>query len=317
MSIGQVKAPYRVKTAIEIERVLEERIRTGAYREGQQIPTVREMAEEMRVNKNTVVRAYQALARRGYLELTRGRGAFVRQREPARGTVDSRWLARLDQLLADAKRHELSRDAVLQEITQSVDRLYGHGRLQIAFVECNAADIETMSHELSTAVQHPLEGVMLSAVLAQPTAIAERFDLVVTTFFHLSEVSKAFAPERREQIIGVHAMPTHDTLLKIARLHSQVIGFVCDLPSTVDNLVHIIHTYHPSATIISALMDDGARLQTLLSKADAIVVTRSAHERLMGLRPKQPVIMVVFTIDQQSIDFLRTQIEEREASHAH
>ncbi len=297
-------------TAIALERLLEERVRKGEYAEGARLPTVRDMAAEMRVNKNTVVRAYQALERKGYLELVRGRGAFVRQCTPTSGAMDSRWLLRLDQLLADARQHELSRELVTHEIMQSLDRLYGRDGLRIAFVECNAPDIETLSGELSTAVGHPLDGLMLSDLLAQPADTERRFGLVVTTFYHLSEVTRALPLDARQRIVGVHAMPAHDALLQIARLHAQVIGLVCDLPGTVDNLVHIIHTYHPSATIMPALMDDRSRLKTLLKKADAIVVTRSCHERLMALQPKAPVIMVTFTIDQQSIDFLRARIEE-------
>ncbi len=302
-------------TAVEIERMLEERIRTGDYAEGAQIPTVRELAQELRVNKNTIVRAYQALERKGYLELARGRGAFVRQRAPATGMLDSRWLARLDQLLNDAKRHALSREAVLREIHDSVDRLFGPDGLHIAFVECNAADIEELGEQLSAAVHRRLDGAMLSDVLARPNEIAQRFDLVVTTFYHLSELSQAFEPESRDKVIGVHTMPTHDALLKIARLHAQVIGLVCDRSGTVDNLTHIIHTYHPSATIMPVLIDDDARVHTLLQKADAVVVTRSCYEHLMQLQPQASTIMVTFTIDQQSIDFLRARIQEQESTH--
>jgi hypothetical protein len=52
-------------------------------------------------------------------------------------------------------------------------------------------------------------------------------------------------------------------------------------------------------------------LKLLRKKADAIVVTRSCHEQLMTLKPNVPVIMVIFEIDQQSVDFLRAKIEER------
>src|SRR5437588_11385897 len=113
MSVIQHRSESKIGTAIEIEQVLEARIRDGQYAEGAQLPTVRELAEQMGVNKNTVVRAYQALERKGYLELTRGRGAFVRRREPLSGAVDSRWLARLDQLLNDARGRSLSREALM------------------------------------------------------------------------------------------------------------------------------------------------------------------------------------------------------------
>ena len=149
---------------------------------------------------------------------------------------------------------------------------------------------------------------MLSDLLAQAAELAARFDLLVTTFYHLSEVGRALGAANSDKLIGVHAMPVHDSLLKIARLHAQVIGLVCDRSSTVDNLTHIIHTYHPTATIMPALIDDAPRLRMLLSKADAIVVTRSCHGQLMAVQPKMPVIMVAFTIDQQSLDFLRERV---------
>jgi len=308
MSVIQDHSGPKASTAIEIEQVVEARIRDGSYAEGCQLPTVRELAEQMGVNKNTVVRAYQALERKGYLELTRGRGAFVRQREPLLGVVDSRWLARLDHLLDDARGWNLSRDALMHEVTRSVDRLYGPPGLKVAFVECNAPDIEEMGGQLSAAIAQPLQGVMLSDFLAQAGELATRFDLLVTTFYHLSEVGRALGAEHTDKLIGVHAMPVHDSLLKIARLHAQVIGLVCDRSSTVDNLTHIIHTYHPTATIMPALIDDALRLRMLLSKADAIVVTRSCHGQLMAVQPKMPVIMVAFTIDQQSVDFLRERV---------
>src|SRR5512139_2790314 len=115
MTDTPIKNSERTRTSLDIERHLEERIRRGTYAEGVQLPTVRAMAETLRVNKNTVARAYQALERKGYLELVRGRGAFVRQSAPAAGVPDSRWLARLDRLLQDAKQRAVSRDTVFTE----------------------------------------------------------------------------------------------------------------------------------------------------------------------------------------------------------
>src|SRR5439155_13983738 len=110
-----------------------------------------------------------------------------------------------------------------------------------------------------------------------------------------------------KSVIGVHAAPSHDTLLKIARLHVPVIGLVCELPHTVKNLSYIIKTYQPSATILTMLITD-ERLPGMLAKADAIIVTGSCYERLIDLQPQAPVISVSFTIEQQSIDFVRSRV---------
>ena len=52
-----------------------------APREG--LPSVRDLARELRINPNTVAKAYQRLVEGGVLETRRGEGTFVAQRPPA------------------------------------------------------------------------------------------------------------------------------------------------------------------------------------------------------------------------------------------
>ncbi len=54
-------------------------INTGYYVPGEQLPTVRALAADISINYNTVNKAYLALKSDGYVESTRGRGAFVRE----------------------------------------------------------------------------------------------------------------------------------------------------------------------------------------------------------------------------------------------
>jgi GntR family transcriptional regulator len=53
-------------------------IETGAMRAGDQLPSVRQMAEDLMINPNTVARAYRDLEQEGVIELKHGSGAFVR-----------------------------------------------------------------------------------------------------------------------------------------------------------------------------------------------------------------------------------------------
>src|SRR5687767_2355584 len=52
-------------------------IETGALRAGDQLPSIRPLAEELVINANTVAKAYRELEREGVLELRQGAGAFV------------------------------------------------------------------------------------------------------------------------------------------------------------------------------------------------------------------------------------------------
>ena len=52
-------------------------IETGALRAGDQMPSIRPLAEELVINANTVAKAYRELEREGVVELKQGAGAFV------------------------------------------------------------------------------------------------------------------------------------------------------------------------------------------------------------------------------------------------
>jgi GntR family transcriptional regulator len=54
-------------------------IETGAIRTGEQLPSVRQMADDLLINPNTVARAYRELEHEGIIELKHGSGAFIRE----------------------------------------------------------------------------------------------------------------------------------------------------------------------------------------------------------------------------------------------
>jgi len=52
-------------------------VSTGQLPIGQQLPSVRALAEQLVVNPNTIAKAYGELARDGFIDAQQGRGAFV------------------------------------------------------------------------------------------------------------------------------------------------------------------------------------------------------------------------------------------------
>jgi GntR family transcriptional regulator len=65
----------------QLTRAIRFAIATGRLRVGEQLPTVRQLAVELRVNANTVARVYAELERTGILETRRGVGTFVSARQ--------------------------------------------------------------------------------------------------------------------------------------------------------------------------------------------------------------------------------------------
>lgn len=62
---------------IQLMEQIKHAVDTGAIRGGEQLPTIRKVAEELAMNPNTVARAYRDLEREGIIEVRHGSGAYV------------------------------------------------------------------------------------------------------------------------------------------------------------------------------------------------------------------------------------------------
>jgi GntR family transcriptional regulator len=74
-------------------------ISRGELSPGDRLPTVRQLAVDLSVNPNTVVRAYRQLEIEGVLETQQGSGTFVGQVRPEIGRLERQRM--LDQILTD------------------------------------------------------------------------------------------------------------------------------------------------------------------------------------------------------------------------
>jgi DNA-binding transcriptional regulator YhcF (GntR family) len=71
-------------------------IAAGALRSGDQLPTVRQVAVDLEINPNTVMRAYREMEIRGILDTQQGTGTFVAQQTIDRDALEhSRGLEQL------------------------------------------------------------------------------------------------------------------------------------------------------------------------------------------------------------------------------
>src|SRR3954447_13777316 len=74
-------------------------IATGALTAGDQLPTVRQLAVDLSINPNTVIRAYRELEIRGMLETQQGTGTFISHQKVERSTAERQ--RRLHQMVGE------------------------------------------------------------------------------------------------------------------------------------------------------------------------------------------------------------------------
>jgi GntR family transcriptional regulator len=86
--VFQIKLDFRSEVPIynQIAEQVQKLVARGELKEGDQLPTVRELATELRVNFNTVARAYRLLDDARLISTQRGRGTYIWE-QPSEETV--------------------------------------------------------------------------------------------------------------------------------------------------------------------------------------------------------------------------------------
>lgn len=89
-------------------------IASGSLTPGTQLPTVRQVAVDLQINPNTVVRAYRELEIRGIIQTQQGVGTFISQQRVERDDIERR--ARLERLASDVAARAGSEGFTLAEL---------------------------------------------------------------------------------------------------------------------------------------------------------------------------------------------------------
>lgn len=81
MTDWQLDPSSGVPLYLQLKQQIIQRIIRGEWEPGYQLPTVRQLAVDVRINVNTVSRVYQEVERDGYIRTQQGKGTFVRSQE--------------------------------------------------------------------------------------------------------------------------------------------------------------------------------------------------------------------------------------------
>ncbi len=85
-------------------------------KEGDKIPTVRDLALKIHVNPNTVARAYRELEREGVVETFVGRGTFVKKDENSK--VQDKIDILIDDLLYESENKGIDMDILIKKLRE-------------------------------------------------------------------------------------------------------------------------------------------------------------------------------------------------------
>ena len=96
---------------------------SGALRAGDALPTIRPLAEELRVNRNTIAKAYAELENQGVIETIPGKGCFVKENNsPFTKSVRNKLLiTEIDEAVVTAHHLQVDREKFLALVKERLD----------------------------------------------------------------------------------------------------------------------------------------------------------------------------------------------------
>jgi DNA-binding transcriptional regulator YhcF (GntR family) len=205
---------------VQLKAQLAHLIQAGEWLPGRRLPTVRQLAGSLRINRNTASRVFADLAREGHLSCERGRGTFVSPRRAGGRRERTReLLLLLDEALGRARRLGFSPAGFAAALFARAHATAGAARLRkarILAVECDRPRLRRLSRELAEALPLRVDSLLIRdlgrQVRRDPRSL-RKYPPIVTTVLHVRELQRLMGGTGR----GVVGLPADDRLRRVLR----------------------------------------------------------------------------------------------------
>ena len=93
-------------------------ITSGAIKENEKLPSVRELASSLAINPNTIQRAYKELEAEGYIYSAAGKGSFAAPAAETTGMKKAELFSALDKTLSELLELGVSEEELIEHIKE-------------------------------------------------------------------------------------------------------------------------------------------------------------------------------------------------------
>ena len=275
-------------------------IRSGALKTGTQLPTVREMAEQMNLSCGTVKRVYDILREMVDIEMTRRRGSFVKYVRQDKDSRKLQAMIAIDRMIRQLSDLNFS-PAEIQIFLSLKMREWGlkWSGIRVAVVsDCP---------ELNPVLEHRLSHIGNVKVLfcdtrqlrEYPYSIDEEADVILASCGDAPRILPSL-PDKSKLIKVAFAVKA-ESLLALAGAAGKKLGIVC----VEDGFAALVKQYLPDGTRVQVLKDDA-------DDADVLVLPPEWESvfppEILKKAAEKEKIIFDYSIDEGSMIYLEERI---------
>jgi GntR family transcriptional regulator len=289
-------------------------ISTGQLAEGQALPSSRDLAELLSVNRNTTWAAYRELASEGWVSSTPGAGTKVKGPgiDPRMGEL----LKLFDQTLIKAEQLGFP-----PQQTAELLRAYAASRpssvagRKVLVVECNQEALNDLAKALISELGLKTTTAYIQELEADPKKareLAGRVDLVVCGFNHLEEYRRA-VPDSPVPAVPVLLAPDASIVKELAGLPAGTkVGMVCANQRSTEALYRH-QVFHSGASVhrMLAPLEDMEAMKNLCQECNLILASYMVYDQVRELASKNTrVVKVDLAPDPAGLSAVRESLAQ-------
>ena len=281
----------------------------GKIEEGDRLPSIREVAEDLGVNYKTIRKIYLRLAEEGYVEIVKGSGAFLRTRSGEGGYEQMRRAA-IFKLLREVEQKAVSLGLPAEKFLPLFES-YTSGRnlkqLHLAVVD-HAEEAFIFSRELKMRLGAKTSSVSLGQVQTNGASkLFEDCDYFLTTSWHMEEV-KPLAERYGKPVVEIK--PSHEIYREILKAaQSRNVAIVIQDEKTMHASQEIfMNIFHPSTEkqFWIAPIDQEDLIEKIIQEAELIFVSPMCWDEMRKRTPAEKELKTYENfISAETIDHLK------------
>lgn len=293
-------------------------IKSGKLVEGTKLPTVRELSDELELAKGTVKRAYDELHKNGMIEMTQGRGTFVKYSPITGESRKERAMAAIDEMLSTLRSLNIS--AAEMEIFVGLrlrEFLKAGDKVRACFVECSPEILSQISDRLRDIDGLEVMPCLLSDVLEYPYKVSEDTDIVITSATHAATLEKALPGDKK--IIRAALALRSQCLKSIAQLpEGAKVGIVSKSARFAELMEDNLGRYSRCEMPEENFFFGSGNMAEYLEGKDALLLPANYKnfcsmkelETIEHFSARHILILCTYQTDQGSLLFIEEKIKE-------